>query len=753
MDNNIEFITSIKLETDFEELVRQFVQKIFSADAFLVGGPYDGGKDIVYSVRGKEQKEAMQISIQEGSLESKLKADLEKVVKLVDNNNYPSLLHFFWSHTISESRNDQLKTMARKEYGITLEFYDAKKMAQKISREYPEILQYLLEVIHSYTPSINSDLDIKERALYEYLALSKDTANLKNVIIESSIVSSLYGKPMPESVLHQNAMDLNLSAGKAKSLIANLEKAGRILIENGLANLTAPEINRINNIEKKESVRRNEVIENIRKILEKYTSENIAEKVLQLIKKAYAASIEIQISEINFEPPRLVLVKNAAKEIELLLKSDGMVAVQDITVATRELITHAADNEYLSDYCSSRLCISLLNQRKLERYIDKKRFFVYLDAPVLIRYIYLLRFPDVVDLDGAFKATGALKDCLRSLKRKEIRSTLEHFEETVRHLEKAERISKFASDQLIADLGDSKNVFFNGYLKRKSNRPSGYNFDSFLDELIGFNSPSINSRQRFEALLQYCQKFLEFNNVRISGSYNVEDELVQGSMRKLFTTTGKNRKFQTVKNDLVACEVLSDDHNHLDENGVGQVPFLVTWDTTQHEIRTIYREKCRPFAEWFIYSPQRAIERLSMIDLKISSASLKDGVMAIIDEDFFKDSKNSLVDTLAIFLGDNPIETGEVTSLLTKLTKEITDEGSDPRHTEFDSYNVLNEVLMFTYYDFKADLPQVLKLFSLDKFQGSLFELLKRTSMKAFDESAKRIYEVELRQMILLSEA
>jgi hypothetical protein len=197
--------------------------------------------------------------------------------------------------------------------------------------------------------------------------------------------------------------------------------------------------------------------------------------------------------------------------------------------------------------------------------------------------------------------------------------------------------------------------------------------------------------------------------------------------------------------------VLSDDLNHLDENKIGQVPFLITWDTMQHEIRTIYREKCRPFAEWFIYSPQRAIERLSMIDLKISSASLKDGVMAIIDEDFFKDSKNSLVDTLAIFLGDNPIETGEVTSLLTKLTKEITDESSDPRHVDLDSYNVLNEILMFTYYDFKADLPQVLKLFSNDKFQKSLFKLLKETSMKSFDESAKKIYEVELRKMIVLS--
>lgn len=65
MNNNVDFISSIKTISDFEELVRRFVQKTYSADAYLVGGPYDGGRDLVYAIRGKQVREAIQISTQE----------------------------------------------------------------------------------------------------------------------------------------------------------------------------------------------------------------------------------------------------------------------------------------------------------------------------------------------------------------------------------------------------------------------------------------------------------------------------------------------------------------------------------------------------------------------------------------------------------------------------------------------------------------------------------------------------------------
>lgn len=131
MDNNLELISSIKVESDFEELVRRFVQELFGTNAFLVGGPWDGGRDLVWLVDGKESREAAQISTQEKNLESKLDEDLTKVVRLVEDHSYPPVLTFFWSHSLSASKQDDLKTNAKRKYRINLEIYDAKKLPKK----------------------------------------------------------------------------------------------------------------------------------------------------------------------------------------------------------------------------------------------------------------------------------------------------------------------------------------------------------------------------------------------------------------------------------------------------------------------------------------------------------------------------------------------------------------------------------------------------------------------------------------------
>jgi hypothetical protein len=98
MSNNIDFITSIKDELAFEEVVRQVAKYIYDAEAYLSGGSYDGGRDLIYKRGGREVKEAVQITIQEKNLTQKIVADAEKVKRLVDEHNYPEVLTLFWSH-------------------------------------------------------------------------------------------------------------------------------------------------------------------------------------------------------------------------------------------------------------------------------------------------------------------------------------------------------------------------------------------------------------------------------------------------------------------------------------------------------------------------------------------------------------------------------------------------------------------------------------------------------------------------------
>ncbi|HDS3025805.1 TPA: hypothetical protein QIE65_004806, partial [Klebsiella quasipneumoniae subsp. similipneumoniae] len=455
MDNNILFISSIERYNDFEEVVRRFLQRMFNADAYITNGPYDGGKDVVYSVRGREIREVIQVSIIKKGLEDKLEEDLIKTDDLIQKYNYPPVLNFFWSHKISESKLETLKSNARKNYGITLEFYDANRISQKITNDYPEILTFLLEDIHNYQPSKKDELDIKEIAFYEYLVLSKDAANLKNVIIDSYIVSLLTVQGKSEHDLINETQILGLHNETLKNRLYLLKRDNRIVLDEDLYSLSEVESKRIRNLELKEIAKRNEVLTIIGNATSKYFSENISVEVLDLIKEAYAESVNLQLNELNFESPRNQIVKGIIKQLEKLITEKGKISNSLSSKLANELVELSGRNEYLSDYCSSRLCITLLNQKKLERYIDNKTFFLYLDAPVLIPYLVALRYGKISNSEKSISTVQTLKKIVINLKNRYIRVTQEHLEETARHLVNAMKISSFANDELVGKIGNS----------------------------------------------------------------------------------------------------------------------------------------------------------------------------------------------------------------------------------------------------------------------------------------------------------
>ncbi|MEQ9771660.1 hypothetical protein ABRQ03_12450 [Pectobacterium jejuense] len=751
MDNNILFITSIEKFNDFEEVVRRFLQRIFNADAYITNGPYDGGKDVVYSIRGREKKEVIQVSITKQNLETKLEEDLIKTDNLIQEHNYPPVLHFFWSQKISESKLDILKSNARMNYGITLEFYDANRISQKITNDYPEILTFLLEDIHKYRSSKKDDLDIKEMAFYEYLLLSKDAANLKNVIIDSYIVSLLTVQGKSESDLRNETQVLGLHHETLKNRLYNLKRDNRIVIENNIYILSDVESNRIKNLELKEIAKRNEVLTIIGNATSEYFSENISSEVLVLIKEAYAESVNLQLNELNFESPKNQIVKEIIKQLERLIIEKGKITSLLSSKLANELVELSGQNEYLSDYCSSRLCITLLNQKKLERYINNKTFYMYLDAPVLIPYLIALRYDNFSDGEKSINIVKTLKKIIYNVKNRHLRVTQEHLEETARHLENAIKISSFANDELVRKIGNSKNVFFNTYLNLKKNQPKDYNFEKFLDDFIGYEGSPDPIHLKFYKLSRSVSQYLNLNKIDVISTTAYQDDRIIDDVVRKFSRQiygAKRRNQRTINNDIYAALVLSDDSIHCDEKGVGQTPMLITWDATQHTLRNIVRQKDN-YKEWLVYTPQRAIERLSMLEMKIESSAIKDGVLAIIDEDyFFKDNDSNLIDTLALLVKDDEPDAGALTTLINKLSQRVTEESLDSHDIEKETFNTLNEVLTFTYSEFKDNFSQIKTVFSDVKYTESIFEILTSTLKGPFDESSRKEYKIKIDKVI-----
>lgn len=728
MANNIDFISSIKNESDFEEVVRQLAKHIYNAEAYLIGGPYDGGRDLVYKRMGKEVKEAVQISIQKQGIDSKILADAKKTLGLVKEHQYPEKLTFFWSHPLTASHKLTIKKSVRDNTGIELDIFDATEIDQIITSDAPEILKYVLEEIHQYKTNGHTNVDVKARAFYDYLALSKDSAELKTSIIDAQILSNLFSQEMDKAALIIELGKFNIKSGAAESRIDSLRRAGKIEAGHNNLVLSEKEKVRLDNIINKDEAQRKQILQRIKQFTETEIGSDLSDRAFDLIRRVYSASVEIQISEISITPPKLSIAKSIVNEIELLIKANNSKSSLDVRKTAKKLIEIASENEYLSNYCSSLLCINLLKQKKLQRYIQDKSFFIYLDATVFIRYLALYGFSQEVNYDKEMQITANLRDAIRSLKNTEIRITQEHLEETIRHITQAEKISSFANDALISRFGDSKNVYFNLYLKSKKQNGHSYSFDNFLDKLIGYEKQLGFSGNNFSLYMECVLRYLRLASITVMEYQNADTLETDPTARKILRNyeaktyaLGKPRKFRSTLNDLTACYIMGDTYLHTDKNGIGHTPIFITWDSTQHDLRAAYREE-NVHDEWIIYTPQRALERFSMLQFEMNGEILKDNVLAIIDEDYIKES--SLIDTLAAFLGEDKIESDAIISILTKLTGKIHNEPSDLHQFDAESKSVINVALLALQNSFRDSFADIRKLFSDPTNEETLVALL-----------------------------
>ncbi|MEE9927388.1 hypothetical protein [Microvirgula aerodenitrificans] len=748
-NNNIEFISSIKEEHAFEEIVRQVAKYIYSAEAYLTGGAYDGGRDLVYKRMGREVKEAVQITIQEKNLTDKVVSDAKKVQRLVAEHGYPETLTLFWSHPLSATAQLKLKRAVREQTGIELEVYEAGQLSQIVTEELPETLQYLINDVHKIKPATGHQTDARARAFYDYLAISKDTTELKTSIIDAHILSTLYTADCDKESLISGLVNLNVKAGSVKGRIGALLKTEKIHpIGDSLA-LRDGERARLDSILGRDEIQRKELLAKIKAYTELELGIDISVEAFEIIKNVYSSSVDVQISEISIEPPKLSLVKNLLSELEELVSRH---AKQNVHDRTKALIELAAENDYFENYCSSVICINLLNQRKLQKYVEEKHFFIYLDATVFIQYLCLFGFAKT-SIDPKLAKVIHLRESMKSLKNVCIRVTQQHLEETIRHLTQAEKISSFANDSLIEKFGDSKNVYFNLYLETKKHKKNGYSFTDFLEKLIGFEEIAGGyAGTRFDMFMACVQRYLKIASISVvdyEASGSLEDDpkvkrLIRSYQARL-QRIGKTRNIKSILNDITACYILSDSAQHLDAKGVGQMPTLITWDSTQHELRTIFRAEC-PHDEWLIYTPQRATERFSMLQFKMSSEILKDNVLAIIDEDYIRDS--SLVDTLSAFLGDDKIETDAVIAILTKLTGKIQNEAIDLQDTENEGKTAINHALLAVQNAYRHQLGEIRRLFSDPASESGLINILELfVSGKANEDKLIEDIDVLLKNM------
>ncbi|MBT9099187.1 hypothetical protein KFZ76_15950 [Methylovulum psychrotolerans] len=189
-------------EVKFNDLVKEYNKcKYDTWDVNIVNGPYDGGIDLVIRINDRDIKKCIQITVNETSFEKKLTEDLEKSQRNITDFGYMNEMLFFCPYRVTKSKQNKLERDAEISFGINLQIIDGWKISEDCSVF--DKLKGFIYKLHDVDVKQGVYVSKEEKIVFDYLALSKESADLKNNFIHFYILSYLQDNPLSTIVIIQ----------------------------------------------------------------------------------------------------------------------------------------------------------------------------------------------------------------------------------------------------------------------------------------------------------------------------------------------------------------------------------------------------------------------------------------------------------------------------------------------------------------------------------------------------------------------
>jgi hypothetical protein len=318
-----------------------------------------------------------------------------------------------------------------------------------------------------------------------------------------------------------------------------------------------------------------------------------------------------------------------------------------------------------------------------------------------------------------------------------VQTTEDYVEEVAGHFEEAIKLQRFLSLPYIEDLGLSKNVFFNAYIRFKSEGilDPDMEFDEFIEDLLGEPITSYKSTSFIDDVFDRLVDLFEAGQIEIIHHPLYEDfKEIKREYEISLAYAGKERSYMAREHDLRTILYLSTPENHsITETGQLNEPFLLTWDSAFYNFRKTLIRKYKNLSYWYIYSPLKFIDRLSLLNFKISPKSVTSNVIALAETNFnYSNKTNSFFDVISTLFNKEDVSDLSIIKRLATLRKETLDqeEGEDSSEDIFDIRETpLTNILLDirNYYgsaQSKYTIDDLIRAFEEEENSDAIMEIL-----------------------------
>lgn len=742
-------------EDHFNLLVKNYVKEYYNTpNVRITNGPYDGGIDLEIFVNEKELRKNIQITVQKNGIEGKIESDLNKSRENVKKFDYQKKLDFYTSSTITKSKKNELKKKAETEFDIDLTIIDANTFAED-SSEYKSIRNTLFTIYEIDNSKDFVKVDKRSKILFDVLTSSKDTIEIKKGFIDSFIMSFIYQNPGSslDDIFNTLSPNLNNKFDKKhfESVLNNLRLRRHLVSKEDklkyfLSEEKAKEIDQI--YQQTFEHEKNLEIE-LKSFLKNYGLENKANDLVELLKTLYQENYEVDINELkNTNNSFSASLKRIYSDIVKFFTKSGVEEKASASI-TKSLLSYCGDNVYLNKLAAGLMFTKLYNSDLLERYLNESKQTILIDTQILLRIVCLLyKSPEQID-EPAFKSVKQFLDTIRKYgDRVKLITTEDYVDEVVGHLQEAVKLTRFLNLPISARLGRSKNVFFNYYdlLKNQDLIEEGDSLIDFVNELTKEKNQSFESEDFIENTWKRIVDLLELIDIEtINHEFYENFEKWMKEYESNLAYIRKERSYSARENDLRTILFLSIPKNHTDESVdpvVFNEPYLITWDSAFYSSRKILLGKNREFSYWYIYSPLKFADRLSVMNFSVNPKSINYNVISLAETNFNYTSKTTgFFDVISSLFNKKDISELSLISKLVELkerTQSIS-ETPDIADIKDDDHSPVLDVLLElrNYYSSpvsKYRTNDLIKVFETADFEKTIIAIIE----KVVDEFVKK---------------
>ena len=589
--------------------------------------------EIMRFYKGKNRTKIV-LSTAHAAIPIKFEELLQKIVPLISNDlSISDTVELFYTKPIPEYDKNRLLELS-KENEITLTIYDYSSLfEEKEFKTFFKNSRYEIEGI--------SDVN---RVLYDMLSGGKNASEIKNSILYSLIVFTIYNaenKTLSESTLERQIQSIipNVSINQA---ISYLKRNQRIVRQaNDEFALSPKETANIEAIIKKSTKNEHVFYVKFKEIFDKYNLQLDDSKTNSLIKKLMV-TYEVNFKT-NIKNPVVAFddkTNNAFLEFKDILakETSDKSQIDNIIQDIRQL---CENNSFLNKVSASEAFISLYDSNEFVHYLDNKNKHIYLDTPVLVYYLCSLFTPTMSSLsdwdNNLYLSSKHLLQKSKGKRNIKFYTTYQYINETAGELNKALRIASYEKyGILFSNMSDTGNTFYSyfTFLKRNGHISSIDSFAQFCQD-IGFQNTNPDDVDFIRVTANRIKTIL--TSSRITYEKTEPDTIYSEALVEydnILKRKNKNRTDSAKKSDVNLVIHLSK-LPLCDEQGKNLDYYICSWDPTFYPIdKWLNEQDPQKFHMFSSYNPSKLANKLSMEQFKIDSSCITDTVFAYADANY-----------------------------------------------------------------------------------------------------------------------